>query len=582
MKKNLKRLISIFICIMMIISVSVPAFAKNNNKNNSNSSKSKIKLFIDVKNDHWAFNDIMWMLERGIVDGVGNNKFNPGGTVTRAQFAKMMINTLNLQCYTPDTPSFADVKKKDWEYSYVEGAKTYLTGFRTDTGDYFKPSQAAVREDMAVALVKALGYQNENVDESILSSFADAGQISANLRKYVALSVKYGLMKGSPKNGQTIFNPQGNLTRAEAAVLLYRAFKSNEEKVTYDEDKVTYDENTYIKPAVSVATENGRLVVRWNKINSEKFKEYRVVISKNDSNPSYPDDGYLYGITDKDRTYAVIDNGTKYNGGDFGGYLKKGESYYFSVTAVYDDHTVAGNTVRYEYNGSENPDLYVIPVLTSAIENGRLVLRWNKIDSPNLIGYRVVASKGDSLPNYPENGYLFSITDRSKNYVVIDNSTAYIDGDFGGYFVKGEKYYFTITAVYNDRNVTGNTQYLEYNGEDNPLLYPAPVVSAAYENGELIVKWNKIDSSRLKEYRLVISENDSTPAYPENGFYSAAYDVNTTSAAIKADISYGNGDFDKLEYGEEYYFSVTAVYDNNKCIAGNAVKMLYLIPSNDD
>lgn len=800
MKRNIRILISLFVCILLMFSSSLPVLATNNNDQDNS------RNFKDVQKGFWAYDDIMWMLDRNIIDGVGNGMFNPSGTVTRSEFAKMMVNTLNLQRYSPDTPSFLDVKKSAWEYSYVEGAKTYLTGFRTSNGDYFKPAQSAVREDMAVALVKALGYQNEPVDESILNRFADVGQISTNLRKYVALSVKFGLIEGFVQNNQTVFSPQGNLTRAQAATLLYRAFKNNEEKITYDEDKVTYDENNYIKPSVTVSTENNRLVVRWNKISSTKllgysivisandsspvypdngflyfftdknqtsavidnsvqyngtsdygkylekdkkyyisvtavyndrnvagntvsktypganssnvyvapvatatvengklilkwnridtsyfngymvviskndsspnypdngylyyitdknttsavidnraayngtsdfgqylangeryyfsvtaiyndrnvsgnviqytypgngdeqlypapaaytsiengnlvvrwnriasdeFKEYRVVISKNKTAPKYPEDGYLYTITDRNRTYAVINNKDKYNGGDFGNYLTKGEKYYVSITAVYKDRNIAGNAVQFQYDGIDNPESYIKATVSATTENGRLVLRWNRIESANLVSYRVVASKNDSTPKYPENGFLYTITDRNRNYAVLDSTTAYTDGDFGGHLIKGEKYYFSVTAVYNDRNVAGNTVQATYNGDDNPELFPTPVVSAVYEAGNLVVKWDKIDSPQLVEYRLVISQNTPKPVYPANGFYNTSYDKNTTSAAIDVTKSYTNGDFTALTDGTEYFFSVTAVYNSNKYIAGNAVKMLYVLP----
>lgn len=690
MKKNFRGLISVFICIMLLLSSSVPVFASNIN------SLTNSKGFKDVQKGHWAYDDVMWMLERNIINGIGNGLFNPNGTVTRAEFAKMMVNALDLQRYSPDTPSFLDVRKKAWEYPYVESAKIYLTGFRASNGDYFKPSQAAVREDMAVALVKALGYQNEPADESLLNKFADAGQISPNLKKYVALSVKHGLIEGYTQNGQTVFGPQGSLTRAQSATLLYRAFRYNEEKITYDEDKVTYDGITYFKPAVTVtadnnklavswnkidsaqltgyavvisandstptypdngylylitdknqtsavidnstqysgnsdfgkllekdkkyyisvtalyndrmvagntvqktypganisdayaasvvytSVENGVLVVRWNKIDSENFKEYRVVISKNTATPKYPENGYLYNITNKDRTYAVINNGDKYNTGDFGNYLTKGEKYYFSVTAVYNDGFIAaGNAVQYQYDGIDNPESYVMPIVSTAEENGKLVLRWNKIESTNFVGYRVAASKNDTSPSYPDNGFLYSITDRNINYAVIDNTTAYTNGDFGGYFIKGENYYFNVTAVYNDRSVIGNTIQYQYNGDDNPALFPAPVVNAAYdEGGNLVVNWNKINSSQLVEYRLVISQNNQTPSYPVSGYYNTPYDVNTTSAVIDVSKPYTSGDFAALTYGTEYYFSVTAVYNNNKYVAGNTVKVLYLVPTN--
>lgn len=587
MKKKLKGLVSILLCMVLVISSSAYVFAtKHDNGSNANKSLNSAfnsKGFKDVKENHWAYKYIIWMQEKGIIDGVGNNMFNPGGTVTRAQFAKMMVNTLNLQLYSPKTPTFSDVKKGSWEYQYVESAKNYLTYYKQS--NTFKPSENAVREDMAVALVKALGYDDKKADLSLLDRFADANSISAALRKYVALSVEYGLITGKTENGKLVFAPQGNLTRAEAAALLYRAFRVKEDKVPYEDDKVPYDDGgetaIYVKPSVSVAMENNTVVVRWNKIASPKLKGYRVVISKKDSTPSYPENGYLYYITDTNKNYALINNSAAYNNGDFGKYLTKGEKYYFSVTAVYEDRNVAGNAVRFEYNGAENPEAYVAPVVTASEENGKLVLRWNRINSPKFKNYRVVASKNDSTPSYPENGYLFSISDRNKNYAVIDNKTAYTDGDFGGYFVKGEKYYFNITAVYDDAVIAGNTIQVQYNGEDSPVLFPAPKVSAAYEGGKLLVKWDKIDSERLKEYRVVISQNNQSPAWPANGFYDTAYGKDVTSVEIDGSKTYNDGDFTSLTYGTEYYISVTAVYDNDKTVAGNAVKVLYLISTEE-
>ncbi len=705
MNRKLKGLITLLLCMALVISSTAAVFASKNNSGNKSykslNSAFNSKGFKDVKENHWAYKYINWMLDNNIIDGIGDNKFDPNGTVTRAQFAKMMVNTLDLQLYSPETPTFSDVKKGSWEYQYVESAKNYLTYYKQS--NTFKPSENAVREDMAVALVKALGYEDEDADMSLLNQFADAGSINTALRKYVALSVEYGLITGYNENGKTLFGPQTNLTRAQASALLYRAFRVNEDKVPYEDDKIPYDDDddedtdetgTYVKPSVSVADENnttvirwnrinssklqgykvviskydstpsypdngylyhitdlnkdyalinnstaynngdfgkyltkgekyyfsvtaiytdknvagnavqfeykgtenpeayvapvvtaaeenGKLVLRWSKINSSKFKNYRVVASKGDSTPSYPDDGYLYSFSDSNRNYAVIDNTTAYTDGDFGNFFTKGEKYYFSVTAVYEDRNVAGNAVQFEYRGTENPEAYVVPVVTAAEENGKLVLRWNRIDSTKFKNYRVVASKGDSTPSYPDDGYLYSFSDSNRNYAVIDNTTAYTDGDFGGYFVKGEKYYFNITAVYEDRVIAGNTIQVQYNGEDSAVIFPVPKVTAAYEDGKLLVKWDKIDSARLVEYRVVISQNNQTPVYPANGYYDIAFGKDVTSVEINGTKTYTGGDFAELTYGTEYNFSVTAVYDNGKYVAGNAVKVLYLISAGE-
>jgi hypothetical protein len=189
----------------------------------------------------------------------------------------------------------------------------------------------------------------------------------------------------------------------------------------------------------------------------------------------------------------------------------------------------------------------------------------------------VVVSKGTPSPKYPDNGYLYNITDRDRTYAVINNGEKYHGGDFGNYLTKGEKYYFSVTAVYKDRKVTGNAVQAQYNGTDNPELFQIPVVSSAYEGGRLIIKWGKIDSPQLLEYRLVISQKDATPSYPSNGFYGSSLDKSTTSAAIDASKLYINGDFAKLTEGVEYYFTVTAVY-SNKLVTGNVLKVLYVLP----
>jgi hypothetical protein len=90
------------------------------------------------------------------------------------------------------------------------------------------------------------------------------------------------------------------------------------------------------------------------------------------------------------------------------------------------------------------------------------------------------------------------------------------------------------------------------------------------------VKWDKLDSPLLREYRVVISRKNENPVYPANGYYEKAYDKDTTSVVLDPSARYYDGDFRRLAYGTEYYVSVTAVYEN-KNVAGNAVKILYLI-----
>lgn len=476
---SFKKALLFITLLSMILVLSISSYA----------TSEKSKIFKDVGEDHWANHAIKQMAERDIISGYNDSTFKPNQTVSRAEFAKMMVVALNLPINKPQVATFVDVYSDHWVFPYVESAKYYLTGFRTANGDYFRPNRPAVREDMAVALVKALGYTNESYDENILDRFADQNAISSNLKKYVAIAVQKNIMKGTPigKGQKFMFHPKKPLSRAEAAVLLFNVME--EEKVTYDdgtqpplpllpeepvedsEEESIEDTNTEsYTPILSLSgkVENNKIVLRWQPVSSQGFVYYKVVISKNNKNPVYPQDGYLCYITDSKKTIAVVDNKEPYKNGDFGNYLKPGQKYYFRITAVFKDRKVSSNTVTLAFPGKANEksetSKYTVPKVYGEAKDGKIVLKWNKINSEGLQGYKIVISKTNPKPKYPEDGYLYWITDRDRTSAVIDNSEPYKNGDFGEYLDAGEKYYFSITAVYNDRKVPGNVLALTFPG----------------------------------------------------------------------------------------------------------------------
>lgn len=435
--------------------------------------------FSDLPSSHWAYDAVKWMDRNEIISGYPDNTFKPNKVVTRAEFAVIMVKALNLPLKTSEEETFIDMPKDNWAYSYVESAKYYLTGFRTSKGDRFWPGRESVREDMAVALVKAMKYQDEEVDESILDNFSDKDSISPELRKYVAIAVEHNIMKGNPIGGSELkaFRPQNYLTRAEAAVLVYNTLQMtlDEEKITYDEfistpvteeatEELELDEDgsiyNYNAPVVQGKVVDGKVVLNWTKASEDGFTYYKVVASQSNSSPRYPQDGYLYYITDRSQTSVTLNSEDCYNGGDIGGKLVPGKSYYFSITTVYGDEKVPGNAVLLKYPSASNVSSSV--KVTGKVVDGHIVLQWTPVTSSGFNYYKVVISKDVSNPKYPEDGYLYYFTDVNKTSCVIDNSSAYNGGSFGEYLVPGQKYYFSITAVFGDRKIVGNAIQLTY------------------------------------------------------------------------------------------------------------------------
>jgi len=246
MKRKFKMLLSAVIVFMLIVSSISGVFAdsskgKGQQQKQQNQLVKSIKnYFKDIDDNHWACQAILELVERGIINGYPDKTFRPDEKVTRSEFAKMMTLALNLKS-TGKTQTFVDVPPTSWDYEVVEAAKSYLTGYKTSDGKmYFYGSRPAVREDMAVALVKALKLPVEKENGQLKKIFKDYDEISPNLRDYIYTAYKNEIMIGS--DGK--FLPQKNLTRAEAAMLILRTLYKTEKVVVDDdhEDKVVVDD----------------------------------------------------------------------------------------------------------------------------------------------------------------------------------------------------------------------------------------------------------------------------------------------------------------------------------------------------
>jgi hypothetical protein len=181
--------------------------------------------FEDVPDGHWAFNEIQFFYNAGIVAGGGENTFAPDENVTREQFAKLLAAVFSKEDYQPDAQTFSDVTPDRWSYRYVEAVKPYLTGYEpAGARPFFNPSARAGREDVAYALVKITGLSApEPKDEAALNAFSDADEVSPALRAYVGAAVGNGLIRG---HADGTFRPQSGITRAETVVMLLCALKA--------------------------------------------------------------------------------------------------------------------------------------------------------------------------------------------------------------------------------------------------------------------------------------------------------------------------------------------------------------------
>ncbi len=177
----------------------------------------------DDLDGHWAQKEIEIMAANGFIAGMGDGVFAPDATVSRAEFVTILTKIAGLTANSGEAAQFSDVPADAWYHDAVNAAVDNGIVYGTSTG-HFTPDGPISREQMA-AMIGRL-FAKKKLDQSlsndeikkILAGFTDTAAIHSWARTPVALAAQEKLMSGRG-NGQ--FVPQGNATRAEAAVVLY-------------------------------------------------------------------------------------------------------------------------------------------------------------------------------------------------------------------------------------------------------------------------------------------------------------------------------------------------------------------------
>lgn len=183
---------------------------------------------------HWANRDIEQLALRQVVSGVTADTFQPNARVTRAQFAAMLANALDIDAPGAGSPasgtSFKDVAPSAWYAAAVAAGVDagLFSGFADGT---FRPNETITREQMAAMLANAMAYAGlpaavTGSPEAVLARFADREAISDWAASSIATAVQSGLLFGNP-DGR--FAPADPATRAEAAAILTRLLHALEQ-----------------------------------------------------------------------------------------------------------------------------------------------------------------------------------------------------------------------------------------------------------------------------------------------------------------------------------------------------------------
>lgn len=178
--------------------------------------------FIDMPDaDNWAHKGIDFALSHGLFHGMDETYFGPEIPMSRA----MLVTVLWRQTGSPTGAGkhFSDVAEGQWYTQAIAWAAE--AGIVTGIGeDRFDPDGILTREQLALILYRyaqAVG-QTASAAGASLSDFADEEAVSPWARQAVLWAVDRGLISGSPEEDRLYLAPQGSATRAQVATILMR------------------------------------------------------------------------------------------------------------------------------------------------------------------------------------------------------------------------------------------------------------------------------------------------------------------------------------------------------------------------
>ncbi|MBD6618830.1 DUF1565 domain-containing protein [Komarekiella sp. 'clone 1'] len=169
----------------------------------------------DIGN-HWAVAFIRELVKQGIVNGFPDRTFKPDATMTRSQYAALLVKAFNPSSNRA-VSKFKDVPDNFWAFKVIQQAYQglFLSGFPDNT---FRPNQNIQRVQVIVSLVNGLGLSGNNTSIKV---FDDQAKIPDYAKDEVAKAIEKQIIVNHPNLKQ--LNPTRDATRAEVAVMVYQA-----------------------------------------------------------------------------------------------------------------------------------------------------------------------------------------------------------------------------------------------------------------------------------------------------------------------------------------------------------------------
>jgi len=173
---------------------------------------------------------ILNLAARGIINGKTDIAFDPDATMTRAEFAAIIVRAMGMEPMTAQIVSldqiFDDVALDAWYSDYIKVAYHYGI-IKGTSASAFSPNSTITKEEAAVMIERAAElcgmytYMPEDEVFEIISHYADSEDVAGWALPSVTMCFKYDLLPQSA----TAIAPKSEVRRYEIAEMVFRMLK---------------------------------------------------------------------------------------------------------------------------------------------------------------------------------------------------------------------------------------------------------------------------------------------------------------------------------------------------------------------
>ena len=187
-------------------------------------SRAQENSFSDVPEGHSAYDAVMYLAERGIINGKSETEFCPDDSLKREEFAKILATSFGLKDKAEST--FIDVDDSAWYASYVE--KVLASGLMIGISETeFGIGRTLSRQDLSLILKRFLDKKGISLEADSSVIYADSDSISSYAKEAADALIAAGIISGRENN---MWYPLSDVTRAETAIAFFNALTYEKKK----------------------------------------------------------------------------------------------------------------------------------------------------------------------------------------------------------------------------------------------------------------------------------------------------------------------------------------------------------------